>query len=261
MRVGLIADIHGNVPALDAVLAELEAERVDEIVCLGDVPVGPQPCETVERIRKLECPVVLGNWDSYFLNGFPHLGGELGRRLVEIGAWWAERLSGKQLDYMRSFKATVELGDGDARLLAFHGSPRSFEEAILATTPEEELGQMLDGASAAVLAGGHTHFQLVRRLGESLIVNPGSVGLPFSRRAAVMRIAPWAEYGIVTIEDNRLAVDLRRTTFDVEAYVELLRSSGMPHAEWWANLWTAEPDQTLAATRSHETEAVQSTMT
>ena len=73
--IALIADIHGNLPALDAVLEELEREGVDQILCLGDVAVGPQPTETLERVRELGCPVVMGNWDAYFLRRLPGAGG------------------------------------------------------------------------------------------------------------------------------------------------------------------------------------------
>jgi predicted phosphodiesterase len=99
---------------------------------------------------------------------------------------------------------------------------------------------MLAGFEASVLAVGHTHFQMMRRHGDAIVVNPGSVGLPFYRHAEVMQIAPWAEYGLVTFESGRFAIELRRTTFDVDAFVRLMLSSGMPHAEWWAELWVRQ---------------------
>jgi putative phosphoesterase len=233
MRLALIADIHGNILALDAVLAELRDERYDHLLCLGDVAVGPQPAEAVERVRELGCRVVMGNWDAYFLDGFPEYESDLGRRLVEMGRWWAEQLGAQHREFMRAFESQVEL-DG---VLAVHGSPRSYEDFIYPTTPDDEVDRMLDGSRAPVLAGGHTHFQMVRRLGATMLVNPGSVGLPFSRPAPVMQIEPWAEYGFVSLEDGRLGVELRRTAFDVGAFVRLVRESGMPHADWWAGLW------------------------
>ena len=237
MRLGLIADIHGNLPALDAVLAELEQEPLDEILCLGDVAVGPRPRETLARVRELGCPVVMGNWDAYFLSGFPPAEDELQRKLVEMGRWWAGRLAERDLAYMRSFQHSVERVTGSSRLVAFHGSPRSYEDVIVATTPEDELERMLGGERAPLLLGGHTHFALVRRLHGALLVNPGSVGLPFAEPADVMRISPWAEYGILDASDGRLSVDLRRTQFDVDAFLASIRASGMPHADWWASLW------------------------
>jgi putative phosphoesterase len=239
MRIGLLADIHGNLPGLNAVLEELEREPVDRLICLGDVAVGPYPTETLERIEGLRCPVLMGNWDTWFLDGIPDLPDELGRRLVEIGSWWAQLLTPADLSYMRTFepRLTLELG-ADTTLTAFHGSPRSNEEGIYATTPDEEVDEMLAGVDATVVVCGHTHFQLLRRLRESLLVNPGSVGLPFRRDGGVMQIAPWAEYGIVTVDDGRLGVEFRRTAFDVDALAATMLASGMPHAEWWAELWT-----------------------
>ena len=74
-------------------------------------------------------------------------------------------------------------------------------------------------------------------MGQLRVVNPGSVGLPFAKQEPVMHILPWAEYAIVEAEDGRLSVDLRRTSYDVDAFVELIRGSDMPHADWWASLW------------------------
>jgi predicted phosphodiesterase len=242
MRLALIGDIHGNLSALEAVLAELERESVDHIICLGDVAVGPQPVETVEQLRSLGCPVVKGNWDAWFFGSMPKLDGELGKVLGDLRAWSAGRLSSEHRRYVEGFERTVEVAlDDRASLLAFHGSPRSFEDSIWATTPDGDLEQMLEGRSNLVYAAGHTHSQLFRRFGESVVVNPGSVGLPFRRiEQGVMRIAPWAEYGLLACGDGHLSVELRRTEFDVEGFLAVMRASGMPHAEWWAELWTDE---------------------
>jgi putative phosphoesterase len=237
MRVALLADIHGNLLGLNAVLDELEREQVDRIVCLGDVAVGPQPTETLARIRSLDCPVLMGNWDAWFLDGFPDLPDELGRKLVEMGSWWSNQLDEESRGYMRTFEQVLTLDLGATTLAACHGSPRSFEEGILATTPDDEVEEMLSGLDAQLVACGHTHFQLLRRVGESLLVNPGSVGLPFVRDGGVMQIAPWAEYAVVTVDRDRLAVDFRRTGYAVDTLAETMLESGMPHAAWWAGLW------------------------
>ena len=237
MRFALISDIHGNLPALEAVLEEIGREDIDEILCLGDVAVGPQPGETLDRVRELGCPVVLGNWDAYFVHGFPAQHTEIGRQLVEMGEWWADQLSAEQRAYIETFVDDLTRPG----LFAFHGSPRSYEDFIYATTPDAELSEMLNGARAPLLAGGHTHFAMVRHFDGLLMVNPGSVGLPFARQEAVMRISPWAEYAIVDGERGRLSVELRRTPFDVDSLLELIRKSGMPHADWWAGLWFKGP--------------------
>lgn len=243
-RIGVIADPHGNLLALEAVLAELEREELDGLICLGDVAVGPQPAETLARVRALGCPVVKGNWDEWFCDGIPPVddGDEVKSKLVEIGEWWAGQLSADDLELMRGFAATVELDLGDgANALCVHGSPSSNMEGIYAVTPDETLARILDDAEAHVLVCGHTHVQMLRRHGQAVVVNPGSVGLPFSDWAPhVIRIAPWAEYGILCHDEGRLHVDLRRTTYDIDALLELSLGSGMPHARWWADSWQRE---------------------
>jgi predicted phosphodiesterase len=239
VRLGLISDIHGNLVALEAVLAELERDEVERVVCLGDVAVGPQPLETLRRVQALGSAVVMGNWDEYLLDAAPRGGGELAEILADMCAWTAEQLLPPDRAYVRSFQPTVgmQLGGGTS-LLAFHGSPRSSEDQILATTPDEELEAMLRGHEASLFAGGHTHFQLFRRHGEAAVVNVGSVGLPFRRmQLGVMQIAPWAEYCVVTADQGGLAVELRRASFEIEEFTRLMLGSGMPHAEQWARLW------------------------
>ena len=239
MRVGLISDIHGNRPALDAVLAELEREDVDQIVCLGDVAVGPQPAEALAGVRELDCAVVMGNWDAAFLGEMPEPQNEIATMLVETATWWAGFLSPADREFIQSFRPQLELDLDGRAALCFHGSPRSFDDWIIATTPaDDELRPMLDGVQETLLIGGHTHVQMVRRLGETMIVNPGSVGLPFREWSPrPVRISPWAEYGILSAQDGRLSVDLRRVGYDVEAFLKLSLESGMPHAEWWVSCW------------------------
>jgi len=242
MRVGFISDIHGNLFALEAVLADLERQEVDRLICLGDVCFGPQTHECLERIRELGCPIILGNWDSWSIEGFPPADDPVGIMLYEIGRWWAKLLTDDDRAFVRTFEATLEipLGNG-SRMLCFHGSPKSFSDWIFATTPDDELAAMFDGVDASVLVGGHTHLQMLRRFGRSVIVNPGSVGQPFSQWwPRPIRVAHWAEYGVVDVREQHLAVDLRRVPYDVGALLETLRESEMPHCSWWIDSWTTD---------------------
>jgi putative phosphoesterase len=234
MRLALISDIHGNHLALEAVLADIERAGVDQMVCLGDVAlVGPQPRQVVERLMALECPVVMGNTDEELLRG------------DERAAWCRTQLSGEHLAYIESFRPVVEIPlEGGNRLLCFHGSPRSNVEQIHAITPVAELDEMLDGNRAAVLAGGHTHVQLLRRHRDRVLVNPGSVGLPFDQNPWTgevpqeqVRLAPWAEYAILTSRGAELSVELRRVPLDVAAMKAAALATDWPMAEAWAGQW------------------------
>lgn len=242
MRVGFISDIHGNLFALDAVLADLEQQHLDEIVCLGDVCFGPQAHECLARVRELGCPVIMGNWDSWSISGFPRADDPIGMMLYEIGGWWSRLLTDEDKQFVRGFQPTLDVALGNGtRMLCFHGSPHDFSDWIFATTPDEELEKMFNGFDAPVLVGGHTHLQMLRRFGGSVIVNPGSVGQPFFQWwPKTVKVARWAEYGVIRYENAHLTIDLRRVPFDVDALLSLCRESGMPHAQWWVDSWSAD---------------------
>jgi putative phosphoesterase len=237
--LGVVSDIHGNLSALDAVLADLEREGADEVVCLGDVAVGPEPRETLARVRGLGLDVVMGNWDAWAIDGFPQARGEPMGKFLEQGAWWAKQLSSSDRAFMRTFLPRFELRFPDVSLLCFHGSPSSYDDMILATTPHEELLDLLTGFDAPLMLGGHTHVQLTRLIAGTLLVNPGSVGLPFRGVAPgeFQFISPWAEYALVRVDDGHLSVDHRRVAYDVENVLRRVIDAGAPHAEWWASTW------------------------
>lgn len=247
-RVGLISDIHGNAFALDAVLAELERDGVDEIVCLGDVAVGPQPRETLARVRALGCPVIMGNWDAWFLDPpLPPADDEIALKLHDSARFWSQLVEGDDLDYMRTFLPAYELDLGAGEpAICFHGSPTSYDDFIYAATPDEDLLRMLGDERRATMIGGHSHVQLLRRLQHDLFVNPGSVGLPFADWwPNRVRIARDAEYGVIEHGGDGIRVELRSTPYDVAAHQRLLLDSGVPHAQWWVDSWLA-PDERLS---------------
>ena len=241
MHVALLADIHGNAVALDAVLSAVDEERPDEVVCLGDVAAtGPAPIDCLERIEALGCPVVAGNTDEWLLDPSLDEGEDESLQLLrEIDAWCADRLGPSHERVLESFASTVTLDlDDGTRMCGYHGSPRSHSDRIVATTPEPDLATWFAGIDATVMAGAHTHEQLFRRYEERLVVNPGSVGLPheYTRDGAV-RHPPWAEWAMVSVEDGSTAVELRRTPVDADAVVERAETSDMPHADAWTDGW------------------------
>jgi putative phosphoesterase len=239
MRLGLISDIHGNLPALEAVIADLERQNLDRVICLGDICFGPQAHECLAVVRELGCPVILGNWDSWSIDGFPPADDPVGIMLHEIGAWWAKLLTDEDRAFVRTFEPTLEVSlENDLRMLCFHGSPRSFSDWIFATTPDEELEDLFAGNDATLYVGGHTHLQLLRRFGSSIVVNPGSVGQPFSQWwPRPIKVAHWAEYGVIDTTGENVGIELRRVPFDIETLLHLLAESHMPHARWWIDSW------------------------
>ena len=239
MRIALNSDIHASLVALQAVLADIDREQVDQIVCLGDVAaLGPQPRAVVARLEALECPCVMGNHDYHLLN--PDMANEYAPGVAETTAWCAAQLSEADFDYLRSFQPLIEVPLGaQATLLCFHGSPRSNMDYILATTPVAELDEMLAGHTATVMAGGHTHVHLLRQHKGVTIVNAGSVGWPFEQMPfdPSPRLLPWAEYAIVNWFDGVLGVELRRVPVDLEAVKQATLDSDLPYAAYWVESW------------------------
>jgi len=176
----LISDIHGDAKALDAVLADLAQLGVDDGIVLGDVAQGgDEPAAVLERLAELGWPVILGNADHFLLEVPTDTNEEITEAQLTRRAWSLAQLDERHLDQIRAFHPTYER-DG---LLAFHGSPRHFEDILL---PETEDVTPWEGDGYALLAGGHTHRQWTRQIGGALYVNPG----------AVMSSPP--EYAIVT---------------------------------------------------------------
>jgi predicted phosphodiesterase len=226
VRIGLFSDIHGNAVAFDAFLADLEANPVDRLVCLGDViQGGPQPLECLERLRSLDCGLVMGNADSYVLTADPGPEPETeGHRRTR--AWTSELLSEQDLEYLGSFRPIVD----EPPLLAFHGSPSSFDDVILPATAEDDFRRLLGEPRAAVLAGGHTHQQFARRRGASTFVNPGSVGLSYDHALVDegVRFDPWAAWAVVDVDDDLVSVEFRRAPFEREQVAAAIEASTMP---------------------------------
>lgn len=245
MRTALIADIHGNLLALEAVLFDLEREPVERLFCLGDVAaLGPQPSEVVARLRGLGCPSVLGNTDAWLLDDEPNANfvSREGIVMAELASWCVSRLSERDLGYLQTCPPTMKISlDGEDDLLCFHGSPHSYDEVISATTSDEVLSDMLSVYNASIFVGGHTHVQLFRRHGGVRLINPGSVGLPGvgpgTSDLPVNRHVSWAEYAVLTTGKGHLGVDSRRVPVDVEQMLASAYGVGMPHADWWCSKW------------------------
>jgi putative phosphoesterase len=233
MRIAVISDMHGNCVALDAVLADIQAHAVDQIVCLGDaVQGGPQPAQVVARLRELDCPVVLGNADAFLLTGDD--GNEAVTAQQEaVREWSLAQLSEADRAFIAAFQPTVEIAlPGNRRLLCFHGSPTSFHDIIFPDTPEDEVRGYLGASLPAILTGGHTHLQQIRRLDDSLFFNPGSVGFVYNTRqpGGSLHADPWAEYAIVSADEARFSIEFCRVPFDVAAWTRATLASGIPDA-------------------------------
>ncbi len=249
MQIALISDIHGNLVSLNAVLKDIERQNLNEIIFLGDAAtLGPQPHEVLQRIKELGCPCVIGNHETYLFK--PSLGQAYMRGTQwfnDILSWCRARLYPEDYKFMRSFQPMLKVKlEGDNTLLCFHGSPRRHTDNILATTPAQELNDMLAGRRATVMAGGHTHVQMMRQYMGALLVNAGSVGMPFEQMPfgeRGPRVMPWAEYAVVTSENKAISVDLRRVPVDINAIKQAGVDARMPETSDWLHNWITITEQ------------------
>jgi predicted phosphodiesterase len=221
MTTAALADLHGNVYALEAVLADPRFQAAGDVVVLGDVVAGTFPSETLELATSLggRARFLRGNADRIVLE---NEGGE--------ATWVYDQLDPEQISAVQgwplSFVAHVA-GLGDIRCC--HGSPRDDEAILTCLTPDATFVAALDGTSEAVVIGGHTHVQFDRRVGRWRFVNVGSVGRPYQERPG----AYWALLGP--------EVELVRTDYDVAAAAEAVLASGQPRAKEVAETLTRPP--------------------
>jgi putative phosphoesterase len=221
-HVAVLSDVHGNAPALAAVLAEVEREQPDLVVFGGDLTWGAQPVETFRLAAALEHAIfVRGNADRAVLERAEER---------ESERWMQERHSPELRAFLERFleQEVVEI-DGLGAVRFCHGSPRTDEECVTPETPEERVHEFMAGVEERMLVTAHVHIQFDREVAGVRSVNPGSVGLPYEGRPG----AYWALLGP--------DVDLRRTEYDVDEAVAAYRESGFPSAEQMVELLLEPP--------------------
>jgi putative phosphoesterase len=238
MRIAFISDIHGNFTALQAVLADINSQVTDQIICLGDtVTIGPQPIEVLNTLRELKCTYIKGNHDAAVLDPERALQYDITDHLIPDLHWCKDKLSPDDLKFIDSFKPMhkISLPNG-INILAFHGSPLSFTDIIQITTPPEILDIYFKGQKADIFIGGHSHIQMVRRYDDKLILNSGSIGNAFKSVYSPgnpVDLLPWAEYMIISQSGKSLSIDSRRVFFDTDELLKKVKESHLPSTDWW----------------------------
>jgi putative phosphoesterase len=247
VTVAALFDIHGNLPALEAVLADPAFARADTVVIGGDVAAGPMPAEVLDRLAAVDVPLrwVRGNADREVVACFDRGDTDwsaygLDDPARRVDAFTAGRISRAHRDLMAGFEDVVSL-DG---ALFCHGSPRDDSEIITALTSAERLAPMLDGVEERLVVCGHTHHQFELQAGGRLVVNAGSVGMPYQGDGAAF----W-----LLVADGEH--ELRRTELDIDAMAVALRASGFPDAEDLIKESFVEPVEAATVARLFEDRA------
>jgi predicted phosphodiesterase len=223
MRVAALYDVHGNAPALAAVLEEVERDAPDLVVFGGDLTWGSLPRETLALVRALEIPgrFVQGNADRM-----------VGVEMEGRGPWMTSQHTAEDLAFLAGFEPTVSVDvDGLGPTRFCHGSPRSDEECVTEQTPAERVREFMAGVDEKVVVTGHVHLRYERDVEGVRLLSPGSVGLPYGDVPA----AYWALLGP--------DVELRRTSYDVDAAVAAMRATDDPRAETVVELMLDPPSR------------------
>ncbi len=236
MRVAALYDIHGNLPALEAVLYDVHQAKVDQIVVGGDVVPGPMPRETLKCLLELDLPVqfIHGNCELAVLaqmaatdtNPVTYWGTTSGNPLPESlqegYRWTAQQLQPEYEAILASWPKTLHLKiPGLGEVLFCHGTPRSETEAFTRLTPEDRLLPIFEPLNVSLVMCGHTHMQFDRMIEKTRVVNAGSIGEPFGGQGAF-----WALIGP--------DVELRYTPYDFAKAAERVRATDYPQAEEFA---------------------------
>lgn len=240
MRIAILADIHSNLYALQAVLADAENRGVDSIVCAGDlVGYGPHPSEVISLLSEKEIPAVMGNYDDAigyerFICGCDYKNPadlKLAERSIEFTL---KATTGEDKAYLRSLPAEIRLSSDGKDIVIVHGSPLRLNEYLHVDTPAETLNQMLDEARADVLVCGHTHIPYHRKLGKRHVVNAGSVGKPKHGN-------PNALYCILELYNSQVAALLVEVPYDVDRTARLIEENEILPNEFAAKLRLGMP--------------------
>jgi len=248
VRVAALYDIHGNLPALEAVLDDVRQAQADHIVVGGDVLPGPMPRETIAFLLDLDIPVrfICGNGDRESVAW---------KRGTETSAipepyrepmrWVAQQLRAEEEQLLASWPATLQMNiPGVGEVLFCHATPRNDTEIFTRLTPAERLVPVFAGVNAPLVVCGHTHMQFDRHVGATRVVNAGSVGMPFAEPGAY-----WLLLGP--------GVQLRHTTYDLAVAAERIRGTKYPQAQEFAERNVLHPPSeadTLAALTRAELE-------
>jgi putative phosphoesterase len=225
-RIAIISDMHGNLPALKAVLADIQNQGLSQIYHLGDlVGYNPFPNETVALVQARGIPGLAGNYDRAVSAAGPdpiaaYLNPKISPMALEIYHWTMEEVDSGSRDYLAGLPEQLLLQVGQWQILLTHGSPRHVMEYVRPTISDASLSEILAGVSAQIVLTGHTHIPMIRDLNGKWLINPGSVGFPKDGD-------PRASYAILELEDT-LDITIRRVEYDIDQTARELLARGLP---------------------------------
>lgn len=224
-RIAVISDIHANIRALDAVLADIDTLHCDSVLCAGDlVGYGPRPREVIAVMRARDIACVMGNYDEAIGFRLPSCGchidnPEQKRLSLHALRWTADKVSAEDRLFLRGLPEQLLLEASGQRIYVTHATPDSIKDYVYGCD-DEKIEQMLQDVDENIYIYGHTHYPYTRRHGQHFILNPGSVGRPKQGDSR-------ASYALLELEGDRVQVSHRKVVYDVEAVAQDMLALGI----------------------------------
>lgn len=234
MKTAIFSDIHGNISALKAVLDDLENEDIDRIYCLGDlVGYGPYPNEVIELIREYDIETVMGNYDKGVGFELDDCGcayktetkKTLGDRSLN---WTKNEVTDENKEFLKTLNENIKFEVENQKVLLVHGSPRKINQYLFFNHPDSSIKKMMEEYDADIMVTGHTHLPYVKKIGDKLIINDGSVGKQKPHHKKQEFFSTEAKYLILNIEEESVSTEIRSIRYDYEKIAQDINNSGLP---------------------------------
>jgi putative phosphoesterase len=228
VKIAFISDIHGNAIALEAVLEDVKKKKVDQIYVLGDLCYrGPEPKRVLELIRSLQAEVIKGNADEWVVRGVQK--GEVPDQAFNImnqeREWTVSQLDPSDLDYLKHLRTELHIQVNGLSIHAFHATPDSLFDVVLPHTEDDVIKtKFMSSSESDIYVYAHIHKPYIRYINGKIVINIGSVGLPFDG-------VPKASYAIVEIEEENVRTSIERVNVEIEKVVERYKEINYPNAD------------------------------
>ncbi|MCM3163903.1 metallophosphoesterase family protein [Metabacillus litoralis] len=233
MKIAFISDIHGNAVALEAVLRDLKKKEINKVYVLGDICYrGPEPEKSLSLVRNLHTKVIKGNADEWVVRGVNE--GEVATQALEImnreRDWTFERLESGDIDYLNTLPHSLAFEENGVKIHAFHATPNSLFDIVSPETKDEDIKEkLMSKVDSHIYVYGHIHKPYIRYINGKVVMNVGSIGLPFDGLAK-------ASYGLLKINESGISTSIERVDYDVEKVIKQYQDSGYPNAKMMINI-------------------------
>jgi putative phosphoesterase len=228
MKIAFISDIHGNAIALEQVLEDINKKSVDKIIVMGDICYrGPDPKKSIDLIRSLNTEVIKGNADEWVVRGVRE--GEVPDKVIDMmnreREWTVSRLTPSDIDYLNNLPSEINFKANDISFNLFHATPTSLFDIVPPNADDETIKtKLMSSSESQIYIYAHIHKPYIRYVNGKVIMNTGSVGLPFDGLAM-------SSYVTVELEEGNIKTSIERVKYDIEKVTEQYIHSEYPNSE------------------------------